>query len=207
MANSKRFHLLALPALVWASTVVVGCQELPQHPGRKVQVLTEGGIETRSPADVAIAPVQLAREDIRAPERLLREVVAESLVKRRYSPLALDYVDSRVIDASYAGGAVGEDAVCELVVHEWDEGKWSSGLLIRFDVEMRMIDVRGAGAGEGEGQDEGRLLWAARYQGMVDATPESSHRTEAALYRWAIAQVALELAGALPPRDPVPGRG
>ena len=53
---------------------------------------------------------------------------------------------------------------------------------------------------------EGRVLWSARYPGQVDVTGAESHMTQDALYRHAIEQIAIELAGALPPRDTSPGR-
>lgn len=197
MAHSPRTRTAVLAAASLLLGLLAACQELPRHPGDKVQILEQGGLTALNPADIAVAPVEFAAEGIDAPERMLREVVAEALVKRRYSPLALDFVDSRVIDASYRYGTVGEEAVCQIVVHEWDERLWSTGRVLRVDVELRMIDPR---------DPTGRALWSARYPGQIDATPQESHITESAMYRWAVAEVAAELAGALPARRAEPGR-
>lgn len=194
MAHSSRTRTVLLAATV---LLLGACQELPRHPGDRVQILEQGDLTALNPADIAVAPVEYAVDGVRAPDRMLREVVAESLVKRRYSPLALDFVDSRVIDASYRYGTVGEEAVCQIVVHEWDERLWEDGRVLRVDVELRMVDPN---------DPTGRALWSARYPGQIDATPEESHVTESALYRWAVAQVAAELAGALPARVAEPGR-
>ena len=173
------------------------CQELPHHPGRKVQILQQNGLEAANPSDVAVAPVEIEKEGVKVPDHLLREVIGDALVRRRYTPLAIEYVDSRVVDASYQSGTLGEDAVCRLIVHDWDERAWDTGRVLKVDLEMRMVDSR---------DPEGRVLWSARYPGQVDVTGAESHMTQDALYRHAIEQIAIELAGALPPRDTSPGR-
>jgi len=162
-----------------------------------VQILEQGSLEALNPADVAVAPLEIVPEGLRVPSDLLREVVCEALVKRRYSPLALDFVDSRVVDASYRPGSLGEDAVCQVVVHAWNEAKWETGRVIEADLELRLVDPRDPG---------GRPLWAARYPGSVDATSMENHVTEPVLYRWALSELVAELAGALPPRSTLPGR-
>lgn len=199
MAQTPRFRA---PALLAALALgAVGCQELPVHHGDKVQVLERGALEDRNPADVVVAPVeldaQLQEAGVRVPDQILREVISEALVKRHYSPLSLDFVDSRVVDASYRGGSLGEDAVCRIVVHRWDERLWETGRMLDVDVELRLQDAQ---------DPSGGTLWSARFPGRIDATGEESHVTEAAMYRWAVSQVGAELAGALPPRTTAPGR-
>ena len=194
MVHSLRTRTLVTAALA----VFASCQGgLPHHRGDKVQILEIGSLEAANPADIAIAPIEYSQEGLRAPERMLRESFARALIKRRYSPLSIDFVDTRVIDASFTFGAVGEEAVWQTIVHDWNERDWSTGRILRVDLEVRMLDPQ---------DPYGRPLWSARYPGLVDATPEQSHMTEEALFRWAVDQISLGIAGALPQRDTAPGR-
>lgn len=175
----------------------VSCQELPKQRGRQVAVLVEGDLERLNPADVVVAPLELAEEGMVVPQLTLRRAIQEALVRRHYSPLGLDFVDSRVIEANYTMGSLGEEAVCLLVVHDWDERYWETGRILEVDLEMRLLDPA---------LGSGPPLWAARFEGRVDVTGEQGRMTEPALYRYAVDEVARELASRLPVRQTVPGR-
>lgn len=194
MAPMRPTAALVLPLL---SVAAVACQQLPVQRGRDVQVLDEGGLAERNPAEVVVAPVELATPDLKVPDVALRSAFQDALVRRRYSPLALDFVDSRVIEASYPAGTLGEEAVCRILVHRWDERLWDTGRILDVDVELRMEDPA---------DPDGRDLWAGRLAGRIDVTSEETRLTEPALYRYALEEVALELTSRLPMRTTAPGR-
>ncbi len=167
------------------------CRELPRTPGRGVVVLTEGNLAQLKPADVAVAPVEV-RPGVKAPADLLRRAIAQGLPRRHYSPIALDYVDSRLTDAAYSPGAVGEEAVCQVTVSGWNERYWDTGHAIEVDVELTMIDPE---------NPDGQPLWSGRLTRKIDVADLVDSTVEASLYEAAVNRVARELLAALPERD------
>ncbi len=139
--------LTVLSGCLAAGIVSLGCQQLPpEPPGHDVQVLASAGLEQANPNDIAIAPIRLGEPTIHAPEQLLREAFQKALLKRRYSPLALEAVDRRVVNASYDAGDLREDAVMEITVQRWATGFWNATDEIDASVEVRLIDARAGGA-------------------------------------------------------------
>ena len=129
--------------------LTAACRELPRTPGAGVVVLERGRLADVNPADVAVAPLELA-PGVEAPASRLRMAIARGLPSRQYTPLSLDFVDSRVLEASYSYGALGEEAVCQVTVHGWDERYWDTGHSIEIDIELCMLDP---------GQPDGPALW------------------------------------------------
>lgn len=184
-------------ALAFVVVAGLACQDLPQRRGNQVRIIQQGALEDLNPADVAVAPIQLMAEGLEVPELLLREAVQEALLRRRYSPLALDYVDSRVTEAGYTYGELGENAVCQILVHKWDERYWDTGRMLDVDLEMRMIDPR---------DPEGPALWVAQLPYLIDVTSEEQQFPGQSLYRHAVRAIATELVSPLPRRRTDVGR-
>lgn len=189
--------VLILPAACLVLLMGSACQELPTIPGEDVQVLQVGALESLNPGDVVVAPVQFAIDGLDVPELQMRKAISEALASRRYSPLDLAFVDSRLVEASHTYGSLGEEVVCQLVVHGWSERHWSTGRAIEVDVELRMIDP---------GDPGGPVLWAGRLDTRIDVTSEQGHMSPPALYRLAIARMADELVAPMPRRNTRPGR-
>jgi hypothetical protein len=188
-----RWTLMA-GALVALTTA---CRDLPHTPGSGVVVIEQGRLAEVNPADVAVAPLHLG-PGIRAPTERLRSAIARGLPSRQYTPLALDFVDSRVLEASYSYGALGEEAVCQVTVHRWDERFWDTGQAIEVDIEMSMFDP---------GQPEGPALWTGRLTRTIDVTDMVRSTVEEQLYQRALERIAKELLAALPERDTRASRG
>ena len=190
------------PVLTFSAACLVlfvgaGCQDLPTIPGDDVQVLQVGALESLNPGDVVVAPIQIANDGLKVPELQLRKAISAALASRRYSPLDLAFVDSRLVEANHAFGSLGEEAVCQIIVHGWSERLWSTGRALEVDIELRMIDPD---------NPDGPVLWAGRLPTRIDVTEEAGHVSPQALYRLAISRMADELVAPMPRRDTRPGR-
>ncbi|MCB9915812.1 MAG: hypothetical protein H6828_11810 [Planctomycetes bacterium] len=181
-----RLSLLGLGALLLAS-----CQELPKVPGKYVSTLYVGGLESTQPADVVVAPVADESLTQRAPKAALREAFQSGLVKRRYSPLALDYVDRRVVEAAYAPGSLQEDAVLQVTVRQWDMSRWDSHGEVAVEVEAWMLGA------------DGVELWGGKLTRKLDLSTERQHfpTTREAFERGSVL-IAEELLEVMPARNP-----
>jgi len=177
---------------------------VPDRRGSEVAVLAGTGLSELNPSDVAVAPVvvhmegESQRHRNAVPQLGLRKAMQRALVRRRYSPLALDFVDSRVVNASYRPGAVGEQAVCEIIVHSWSERHWETDRALEVDVEVRLVDPS-APAG-------GTPLWAARMNGKAEVDKVTNYSAEAELRSAVLDEIALELLARMPARDTSPGQ-
>ncbi len=189
----RRFYASLIAALAIAAS---SCQELPRQTGTRVQILERGRIESVNPNDIAVVPLVLADENLRVPTEL-RAAFQRGLIKRRYTPLSLEYVDSSVIEATYDPGRLQEDAICEVTVHHWDSTLWDARTALFVDLEMRMIDPE---------DPDGPPLFAARLPGRFDFGGES-HRyaTDNARLSAACDHLVEEMLSVMPPRHTGPG--
>jgi hypothetical protein len=194
---------LAVTTLVTLSACALP-ERVPQRRGTEVAVLEGTGLSELNPSDVAVAPVIIymleANQQLRdaVPVLGLRQAMQRALVRRRYSPLALDFVDSRVVDASYTAGSVGEQAMCEVIVHAWSERYWKTDRVLDVDVEVRMLDPMA--------EAESLPLWAGRMKGEVEVNSITNYRAEARLREDILDEIALELLARMPARDTSPGQ-
>jgi len=194
--NRLQVHLGIL-SLLFTLFGVSACKQLPQRPGADVQV-TPGRLGQLNPSDVVVAPIINKMERAEAPEHEIREAFQAALVRRRYSPLALDFVDSRVVDAAYRPGALQEEAVLQIVVHDWDDSKWETRTALIVDIEAVMIDASGP---------TGEALWSGRLTKRYNIdTDRSRFATQAQMRREACQRVAVDLMAAMPGRATEPGR-
>jgi hypothetical protein len=187
----------ALIGSLAATLFLFGCQQLPAKPrGQDVQVVSAGELEKANPNDIAIAPIRLAEPTLHVPEQLLREAFQHALLQRRYSPLALEAVDRRVIDASYKPGELREDAVLEITVERWKSGPWNATDQIDASVGARLVDARDSG---------GAVLWEGKLdrvlRGMEVTGP---YGAEPATLGRLCDLLAADLLAALPPRSTGP---
>ncbi len=153
-----------------AVAVLVGggaaCQTTPSLKGNGVETQTIGDLASVNPVDVAVPPVELGPGVNAAPLGMLRTSSARALVRRRYSPLAMSAVDESMavpigglndsgaaLEASYSMGALGEDAVLEVVVERWEMPDWTALRSIEATLTGRLINPR---------EPMGPALWEAR---------------------------------------------
>ena len=195
-------------ALALVCIGAAACQTTPELIGRDTQTIN-GSLERLNPTDVAVAPVRYGAAGVSAPTGMLRRAAQVGLTRRRYSPLALSLVDAsvdaaaasvadvgaiegNVLEASYAAGDLGEDAVLELTVHAWDSSLWGTRRRLDVMVEARMVDPA---------DPFGPPLWAGRLSKMIDASgvgglDDSGRRA----MEFACSQIFQELFAKMPPR-------
>ena len=164
-------------ALALVCIGAAACQTTPELIGRDTQTIN-GSLDRLNPTDVAVAPVRYGAAGVSAPDGMLRRAAQVGLTRCRYSPLALSLVDEsvdaasasvtdasaiegKVLEASYAAGDVGEDAVLEITVYSWDSRFWNARRRLDVVVEARMIDPA---------DPFGPPLWAGRLDKTVDAS-------------------------------------
>ncbi|MFT4538847.1 MAG: hypothetical protein ACI841_003389 [Planctomycetota bacterium] len=201
LANSAIARARTLASfLALSACVAVGCQQIPHRYGRNVVVLPSGGLPDASPSDIVVAPVIIADASNMGdvPEEALRAAFQRFLPLRRYTPLALDYVDERAVEASYTHGACDEEAVIEIVIHRWDDTFWDSRGTIDAVVEARFVDATGTYS---------QPLWAGRLEQVMNAGgSRESHSSSDRLISAVCDEVARELLEDLPARKVEPGR-
>jgi len=148
-----------------------------------------------------IAPVVDARtqkgREMALPTSNLRAALQTGLVQRRYSPLNLDLVDTKVVNAAYRPGSLDEQAVLQLTVERWDTSLWTVRQSITATLDARFLSPTGT------------VLWSGRLEDtrFDFADVKDQFTTETALIRHACNKVTTELLAALPPREPRPGSG
>ena len=192
-----RFCGLDRLALALSVALLAACQTTPRLVGQDTQVLTSGRLSSLNPADVVVSPVEVAVEGLRVPEEDLRVGAQRALVVRRYSPLALERVDEKLVEASYSPGTLKEDAILRLIVHGWDDTLWEGRRALTVDIEARLIDPS---------DPYGQPLWAGQLPRRFDFTSlDPLSASERGLMGAACDKIMRELLAALPARVPEPG--
>ena len=190
------FVRILVPVLSLLS-IATACNQLPKRPGEFVSTQAGSSLESRGPIDVAIAPITDSSDNADLPRAELRSAFQGALLRRHYTPLALDLVDSKVVNASYHPGALEEQAVLLLDVQRWDTQLWSTRSVIEVTLQARMVDPANP-AGE---------LWSGVLEKRFDfAQIQEQFTTEAALSRYACETIATELLEAMPARQTTPGK-
>ncbi len=146
---------------------------------------------------MAIAPITDSSGNAALPRTELRSAFQSALVRRRYTPIALDLVDSKVVNAAYRPGALEEQAVLLLDVQRWDTHLWDTRSVIEVTIHARMVSPENP-SGE---------LWSGVFEKRCDfGDIQDQYTTESALRRHACEAIANELLEAMPARQPVPGK-
>ena len=172
-------------------------QNLPEVRGKEVRVLHEGALAEVNPSDVAIEPISSGEGVSGVPNDRLRLAVSRALVRRRYSPLSMEYVDARVVDASYTVGSRGERAVCRVIVNEWDDSLWETHNAIRAAITVSIVNAT---------DPDGDPLWQAEFSGRVDVRDKQRQMTDPLLRQEVLDELAVEVFSLMPARDTVPGQ-
>jgi len=176
--------------------LATSCNQMPKRPDEFVNTPKGSTLEQKSPIEVAVAPLNDSSGNAELPRGELRSAFQTALVSRRYSPIALDLVDSKVVNAAYRPGALEEQAVLLIDVERWDTHLWSTRDVIETTIHARMVDPANP-AGE---------LWSGRLEKRFDfAGMREQFTTEGALRRHACQTIAAELLGAMPARQSTPG--
>jgi len=158
-------------------------------------------LRVANPADVAVLdptfdagePLSRADRPSAVPLERFRQATYRELLKRRYSPLALDYVDRAWRGASASSGEkgmCGEDAYLRVSVN-------------RFEVSAREPQVRIAADFFLHDGKTGTMLWSAKADRRIDLKVESEVvRDPALLRRTAVERFVESALQGLPARVP-----
>jgi hypothetical protein len=171
------------------------CHDIPKPSGAGVRVSGGETLSESAPIDVAVAPV-VNDSGQRVPTAELRAAFHRGLVGRRYSPLALEYVDRGVRDASYVPGSSQEQAALSITVASWDSSLWSTHGAITARIDVELVDAR-----------SGASLWKGSANRRFDFGELREHlATEGARVEFACETIASEILSRLPTRVARPGR-
>jgi hypothetical protein len=146
------------------------------------------------PAEIAVAPIRDQTDAQRVPLEVVRTAFVESLVERRYSPLATRYVDANWLEAAFKGTPL-PDAVLVVAVTAWDPNHLYSTGKVTLVADVSLFEG---------GDTTGHVLWQRSFQGEVDMgpTPGKAPAPGEDLIPRAVRKLAQEALAALPMRDP-----
>ena len=147
------------------------------------------------PTDVAVAPVRDQTDAQRVPLDVFRTAFVETLIERRYSPLAPDYVDANWIEAAFRG-TPPPDALLVIAVTAWDPSHLFSTGRVGARAEVALYEG---------GDTTGRVLWRRTLHHEVDLGDGRGNPPPAGqdLIPKAVRKFAQAVLSELPMRDPV----
>lgn len=187
---------LARPLLALAlCAFVASCTTTPPPRGIENEGIATNDLVRVNPLDIAVMPIenQTGRYDL--PLDLMRRKFHTGLVRQRYTPLALDYVDRQVTEASFAPGDLREEGLFRVTITEWDDSAWKthSRLVISADVYLLAPDRPQVTA----------ALWGGHVTRRLDMQfDRAATSTEGALIEKAVTSFVDGVLGSLPARDP-----
>lgn len=191
--RSPRFVSSALSIGVCCALAlaVTACNDIPKRKGASVDTVSPTRLDATLPTEVVVAPIVNPSANAKLPADFLRESFQRGLVKRRYSPLALEYVDAKVVDAAYRPGSLQEEGVLEITVERWDTSLWDVRGSLSVKLSARLIDTRTPNGGD---------LWSGRLDRRFDFEPADTTVDARAKLKTACDEIANEMLGALPAR-------
>lgn len=147
------------------------------------------------PTDVAVAPVRDQTDSQKVPAEVFRDAFVETLIERRYSPLAPDYVDANWVEASFRG-TPPPDAILVVAVTAWDPSHLFSTGKVSATADVALYEG---------GDTTGRVLWQRTLQHVVALGDGRGNPPAASqdLIPRAVRQFAQAALQELPMRDPV----
>ncbi len=189
---------LSTLSFVALTMVAASCTQLPKPPGGEVRSSGSALMDQRSPLEVVVAPVEGANAaggNGAVPTEDLRAGFQQALIARRYSPIALRYVDKKVVEASYSAGALSEQAVFQTKVTRFDTALFDTNGAIHVALTVKMVDAA-----------DGTVLWTGSVDRRYDfSANKDQYATSSARMRAACEYITAEVLEALPARNPMPG--
>lgn len=194
MKQLVRMAPLCLLALVAAASFT-SCGPTRPPRGLDNPDIVVGSLATVNPLDIVVLPIQnnTGREGLPLAE--LRQAFHAGLVRQKYSPLSLAYVDSRVVEAAYTPGELQEQAILQIFINNWDDSQWRSMSRLRVQAEVYLLDSRNP--------DPRQPLWGGKVDRRVDiATAAPGLPNSAAALNHAVEEFTQSVLASLPPRNP-----
>lgn len=172
---------------------VSGCQHGAKPPRGYDNIdLDAGTLSEVNPTDIVVLPIENTTGK-ELPLEELRSDFHARLVRLRYSPLALDYVDAnRPLEASYTPGGLSEEAAFAVVITGWDDTLWNSHRRLVIDAEVHMLDAI-----------TGAPIWGGTVSRRVDVMKDVPRSAlDRTLLSHALELFAGDVLASMPPRDP-----
>jgi hypothetical protein len=147
------------------------------------------------PSDVAVAPIRDRTSTQRVPLDLFRDAFVNTLIERRYSPLAPGYVDANWVEASFKG-TPPPDALLVVSVTSWDASHLYSTGLVEVAADVALFQG---------GDTTGTVLWQSSERRDVDMGDGRGNPPPPSqdLIPLAVRTFAQQTLKGLPARDPV----
>ncbi|MSR61179.1 MAG: hypothetical protein EXS08_01860 [Planctomycetes bacterium] len=144
---------LALVAFLGSACSATGSQEEKSTPRGAIDRLLE-----LQPVDVAVAPVRDQTNLQRVPIEVFRNAFVQTLIERRYTPLAPSYVDQNWVESAFKG-TPPPDGLLVVSITAWDPTHLFSTGKVAATADVVLF----------EGADTtGRVLWQLTFQDEVD---------------------------------------
>jgi hypothetical protein len=193
-APSRRvpFAALALAAILAGAS----CSSTRPPRGASNDGLVTRRLDQVRPVEIVVPPVENHTGNPRVPVEAMRAEFQRGLVQRRYSPLALAYVDEHgtPTEASYRPGSLGEQAVLRVVLTGWDTARWASHSILVIDADVALLDASSPELSES--------LWGGHTTRTIDLSLQrGSFINEEAMLERAVELFADEVLAALPSRS------
>jgi len=184
------------------ATLLVACGALscgtPHHVlGADNDGLTVGRLATVNPLEVVVPPIENNTGVETIPLGDLREKFHAGLVKLRYTPLSLDYVDRNAtpIEAGYQPGALGEQATLRVILTGWDDSLWRSRSRLVVDADVYLLDASNS--------ELSKALWGGHVTRNIDLSLQAAAvSTPKAMLDRATSEFVDGVLASLPPRNP-----
>jgi hypothetical protein len=169
----------------------------PMYPlGADNEGLVVGRLNTVKPLEIAVPSVINKTGNSYLPLKSLRAEFQRGLVHRRYSPLALEYVDrgAGATEASYSAGSSGEQAVLQVTLTGWDTSRWRSHAVLVVDAEVYLLDATNP--------DPSQALWGGPVKRTVDlALQRNTFINDQAMLQRAVEETVEGILASLPARE------
>lgn len=196
----RRRWLAALPLALGCAVLgaaVSGCASSHKVRGADNEGLSTGRLAAVNPLEVVVPPIENQSGRDGLPLAALRERFHSGLVKLRYTPLAIDYVDRNAgpVEASYRPGALGEQASLRIVLTGWDDSLWKSRSRLVVDADVYLLDAREP--------ELTRALWGGHVTRTIDLSRQAAALpTAGAMLDRAVTEFVDGVLASLPARNP-----
>ncbi len=171
------------------------CSTTRAPKGADNENLTVGRLRHVNPTDVAVLPVVNMTGRSGLPLDVMRAQFQDALADLRYSPLALEYVDSKVVEASFDPGALSEDAILKVQVTRWDDSTWDLNSRLVVEADVYLLDTKAP--------EVGNALWGGHVIRRLDMVRERTiTATSAELMQRTMQTFARDVLASLPSRNP-----
>jgi hypothetical protein len=194
-----KLRIVAISSILGACALLsalTGCDSPRTAPrGADNLELHTGKLKQANPLEIAVLPVQNNTGAENVPLDALRRSFHHGLVRQRYTPLALEYVDSKIVEASYTPGEANENAILQVFVTRWDDSRWKSSAELRIDGEVYLLGVGSS--------DPSKALWGGKFSRSVSVLARRQVvASDGELMSEALQQFADDVLASLPARNP-----